>query len=390
MAPRRRWLKRLVALGVGVLLAVVMAEIVLRFSTVDSPVWATADEHCGLRLRAGADGVFTAEGVAEFRINSAGWREREIAAAKPANTLRVAVLGDSFTAAFHVPMDSSFTRVLEDELARSASSQAPRVEVLNFGVPGFGTGQALQALRHYVRDYEPDIVLLAFFAANDVADNSRALSGAAYRPYFVERDGELILDDSFLRDPAYLSRSDWKAKAFIAMSDYSRIVQIAAELRRGRRVAGQTEQVQDRRRAGLTSTIYAEPQTDVWRDAWRVTERLIVTMRDEARAQGAKFGVVQIADAIQVHPELAERREFMTSLGLKDLSYPGARIKEACARAGIPCLDLARPMGDSAAAQGVHYHGFDESLGGGHWNEAGHRVAGRVIAQWLASDGAWQ
>ncbi len=36
-----------------------------------------------------------------------------------------------------------------------------------------------------------------------------------------------------------------------------------------------------------------------------------------------------------------------------------------------------------ATEQQVFMHGFGDSLGGGHWNRTGHRLAGEMLAEWL-------
>ena len=70
--------------------------------------------------------------------------------------------------------------------------------MINFGVSGYGTAQELLTLRHYVWDYSPDIVLMAFLPGNDVRNNSKELEPEKLRPFFRLRDGELELDRSFL------------------------------------------------------------------------------------------------------------------------------------------------------------------------------------------------
>ena len=67
------------------------------------------------------------------------------------------------------------------------------VEVINFGVSGFGTIQEWQMLEHYVGDYAPDLVLLAFLPGNDVRNNSRQLESDHRRPFAELNDGKLQL-----------------------------------------------------------------------------------------------------------------------------------------------------------------------------------------------------
>lgn len=110
---------------------------------------------------------------------------------------------DRAFAAGQVPLEATFWAHLERELNACRPFGQKRVEVINFGVSGYGTAQQLLTLRHRAGDYSPDMVLLASFPGNDVRNNSRALEPEKLRPFFVIRDGQLVLDDSFLVDPAY-------------------------------------------------------------------------------------------------------------------------------------------------------------------------------------------
>ena len=124
-------------------------------------------------------------------------RDREHDIAKPPGVLRVAVLGDSYAEAMQLPMAQAFWAVLERELAGCGALDGRPVEVINFGVSGYGTAQELLTLRHDAWRYDPDLVVLAFLTGNDVRNNSRGLDGDPDRPYFVERDGRLVPDEGF-------------------------------------------------------------------------------------------------------------------------------------------------------------------------------------------------
>ena len=75
-----------------------------------------------------------------------------------------------------------------------------KVAVLNFGVSGFSTARELILLQKRVWQYSPDVIVLLVTTSNDVKDNSRTLNQYSGQPlpYFVYRDGKLILDDSLL------------------------------------------------------------------------------------------------------------------------------------------------------------------------------------------------
>jgi hypothetical protein len=66
---------------------------------------------------------------------------------------------------------------------------------------------------------------------------------------------------------------------------------------------------------------------------------------------------------------------------VSDLFYPDSRIEQLGRRAGFPVLNLAPQFQAYADQHHVFLHGFDNAkLGEGHWNEAGHRLAGELMA----------
>ena len=92
-------------------------------------------------------------------INSRGLRDREYSLRKPANTIRILVLGDSYTWGYGVGNEQVYTEVMEDELLKDTGSQ-----VLNCGVSGWGTDQQYLFLKDEGFAYQPDIVVVCFFS----------------------------------------------------------------------------------------------------------------------------------------------------------------------------------------------------------------------------------
>jgi hypothetical protein len=185
------------------LFGLLLCEIFLRVTGYSYPTFYADDYYRGFALRPGIEGHYQREGESYVRINSDGQRDREHARTKPPDTVRIAVLGDSFAEAMHVPMEQTFWSLLERRLEECHAFAGKHVEVLNFGVSGYGTAQELMTLRQKVWDYSPDIIVLALTTYNDIYDNSRALSKTEDVPYFTYRNGELVYDASFRDSSAY-------------------------------------------------------------------------------------------------------------------------------------------------------------------------------------------
>ncbi|HYN05636.1 MAG TPA: SGNH/GDSL hydrolase family protein, partial [Vicinamibacteria bacterium] len=96
-----------------------------------------------------------------YQVNAEGLRGRETTVEKPAGVRRVAVLGDSIAFGYWVADEDGFPRQLEAML-NPAGAAGDRVEVLNFGVPGYNLDQEIEALRAKVLAFAPDLVVVAF------------------------------------------------------------------------------------------------------------------------------------------------------------------------------------------------------------------------------------
>ena len=140
--------------------------------------------------------VRTDEFTSFVKFNTQGLRGPEVAIPKPAGTFRALVLGDSVVEGAQVAEDATMAGRLRTELAGLAGGR--RVETVNAGVAGFGTGQQLLFLEREGLAYQPDLIVLVFTIANDPADNSLAVAqryklAAERRPFFLLRGGELEL-----------------------------------------------------------------------------------------------------------------------------------------------------------------------------------------------------
>jgi hypothetical protein len=382
----------LLVLG-GLVFGLALGELFLRAIGFSYPNTYLPDDYTGARLRPGVEGWNRSEGEAYIRINGDGLRDREHSKAKPPDMVRIAVLGDSFAEAVQVPADRTFWAVLEHELNACRVFAPKRAEVINFGVSGYGTAQELLTLRHRAWDYSPDMVLLAFFPGNDVRNNSKALEPEKLRPFFMIKDGQLVLDDSFLADPAYhrIKRLAEQRRALMGF----RIYQLLRKARAGKfRLQDSTPlalafvkggpAAPGISEPGLDEDVLREPGDAVWQEAWTITERLMVAMHEETTARRARFLTVVLTNGVNVYPDESLRRRYAASLGVPDLFYPERRIRRLGEENGFEVLTLAPEMQRRADATRTYFHGFPNiQLGFGHWNAAGHEAAGKLIARYL-------
>jgi hypothetical protein len=406
----RKFFAKLLLVVIGFAIGAVIAELALRVSGYSYPEFYQRDEVVGVSLRPGAEGWYRKEGEAYVRINSDGLRDREHAIAKPQGTFRIAIVGDSYCEAFSVSLEETFWSVMEKELEKCDAFSGRKIEVINFGVSGYGTAQELLTLREKVWKYSPDLVLLAVTTNNDVTDNSHVLKQTDDVPYFIYQGAKLTLDDSFRNSRGFRLGSSRAGRLGSWLSAHSRLLQAIVHGQRGLKIrlaSWRAKQSHDPEPVGAPAAkpvetpkapeksdlfarsaelgadnlVYLEPNNAVWNDAWRVTEGLMVEMRDEVAKGGAKFVIVTLSNGPQVLPDAKSREAFKSRFGISDLFYPDNRIKSLGTRERIPVITLAPELQNFAEHNNVFLHGFGQDIGNGHWNVTGNRVAGELIAK---------
>ena len=112
----------------------------------------------------------------EFSIgvstNSLGIRDVEYTDKKP-NDYRILALGDSFTwGAYGTQLNQTFVKLLEKKLNKNPDKN--NYQIINAGVPGYGTDQEMIYLENKGYKLKPDLVILNFFVGNDFKDNMQS------------------------------------------------------------------------------------------------------------------------------------------------------------------------------------------------------------------------
>ena len=296
--------------------------------------------------------------------NALGLRGRELTASPAPGTLRLAVLGDSFVEGKQVGDDEVFTARLES----LATAAGRRLEVVNAGVGGYGTGDELLLWERAIAPMGPSVVLVGFFA-NDVRNNvDRAL--------FDCRDGRLL---QVQEPPRPRVRWLYEAqKSLVARSHLAYLVKNAA---RGaapdapERVAG-AWLVEDEEVFAL------DPSPRIQR-GWTLTLALLDELRRRVEAAGARFAVVAVPNRYQVDD--AWWSQHVRRLGLDPAAFdrrtPQRRLGEWAARTGSELIDLLDAFREANRANRFYY------VVDAHWNAAGHRLAAETLLRELAARG---
>jgi len=167
------WIARVAALLLGTVLALFFAELVVLFVVGEVPKFPRHVVRAPWGLRYNEPNARyrhkSADVTVEFRINGQGMRaDRDYEHAKLPGSQRMVTLGDSFAIGFEVPVEATFSSVLETTLSDAGVS----IEVLNCGVSGFSNAEEFLYLERELLRYSPDLVLVSFYG-NDLQDNVR-------------------------------------------------------------------------------------------------------------------------------------------------------------------------------------------------------------------------
>ncbi|NOY24832.1 MAG: SGNH/GDSL hydrolase family protein [Oligoflexia bacterium] len=155
------------------------------------------DADTGWRLKVGRQNSF---GIPHGTfVNSYGLRAPEVPVQK--SRPRVMVVGDS--SVFGVLVDD------KDTFTARLGAAFPQIEVLNAGVPGYSSWQALQALDHRLQPYQPDLIVVAtLWSDTQGADASDATRFGGRHASIIDHSLAFVLLRDWIRELRWGSRPE--------------------------------------------------------------------------------------------------------------------------------------------------------------------------------------
>jgi hypothetical protein len=308
------------------------------------------------RLRPGFRGSLeNPEYSTHVAINSLGMRGGPVDAGST-DRFRILALGDSFTSAFNVEEEETFLSV-----ALGAAGPVPdgrSLEVLNAGVPGYGTWHQLRAFRELAPTLRPDAALLAVYVGNDLEEN--------LDPFAIEvRDGYLVHRRA--------SRGILPARARAWLQRHSMTyVLVWRGWDRIRPLIGKraTDPI-----APLRSLLL-DPAPARVEKGYAASGSLLREFRAESDRLRVPLLVVLIPAELQIYPERfrAELERNAPEGAALDFDLPSRRWERLARETGLPVLDLLPVLRERAGLGPYLYMSLD-----GHLSREGNRVAGEAI-----------
>jgi lysophospholipase L1-like esterase len=268
----------------------------------------------------------------EVTTNNEGLRgPLDVHTEKTAGTTRIAVFGCSQTFGTGVADDETYSA----QLAR----RLPAVEVLNFGVGGYGTDQMLLYYESEGTRFAPDVVILAF-AFYHLERNVAAFRYFAKPHFALAPDGTLHLLGTPVPGPDMVAREESFPRP-LPIIDQSVLLRWAWKgvLRRQERALYKSDS-----------------------GAWQLTRALIRRFARAVRTAGAHLVVLNVDHGA---PEIDAAMSALT----RELQIVFVNAGAALARIESRHLDRLRLRGDP------------------HFNAAGHRVIAETLQEHLGAGG---
>ncbi len=285
-----------------------------------------------------------------LRINEHGLRGGPIGQARP----RWLAAGDSFTMAAQVPESDSFTSLLASSLGGS---------VLNAGVDGYGTWQALGRYQRLDDALGVDGLLLVFFAGNDLADNARW--------HMVKAEAARLEPGVPIWRP---SRSALHAWLYPRSVLYAR----AHMLLRARSLS----QAESRERGRWATELqpFTRSGQPVLEGLLAQTAPALKALLEATRARGDKLMVAVAPPAFQIETARQEATLALVGVDPADAApdQVTTEVMKLLGQLGISACSLVDPLRAAHQAGERVYLAYD-----GHWSVAGHQVAADAIGQCL-------
>jgi GDSL-like lipase/acylhydrolase family protein len=342
------------------------------------PTWTTFDERRGWTLK---PGEYSYVDLVVFRkvhlsINELGLRNKQVALTVPDGIQRISVVGDSFV--FGAPLNDGET--LTGRLQRLLG---PTHQVVNMGVPGYGTGQELVMMEELIgKRYEAGSKIVIVFFSNDIQDDA----GVDYstnerdpiRPAFsVSASGSLVIEPATRPQQASPPRP-----GLLQRSLFYNFVRSSAMYA----AIGHPSLLDAAQRVGLkvvlprTPGIIAGWYSDGWPDRWARTDAVLGYAVDRLRAlSSSEIILVYMPSPFQIEQVFrrmlesnAKDDERYRAL-LSDIDRPQRMLRQFGDAHRVRVIDLSTVLRDSG--DGGLYFPRD-----GHLTELGSELVARELA----------
>jgi lysophospholipase L1-like esterase len=339
---------RAITVSISLLVTLSVIEVALRLAWPQifpphPPGMYSPDDDVGYVLTPDSEWEFRrAEFWVSVQTNKTGLRGKDLRPLKK-NSVRILCLGDSFTWGWGVNDNEAYPAELEKLL----QSRYPLfdVQVLNAGVPGYGTNKELEFLKKWGAHLKPNIVIVQFFSGNDFIDNRFSETHAN-----EFRDGMLykVFRPATQQKPVWLRIIDWlQQRSHLAYLVSNRVGYLAMRI-------GLLDELE------RSSSVYFTEE-----DGRRTTDYLV--------------GIGKIADQLEARTlfvHVPEKAQVMSRP--KGSLRSAALVHEAAIMAEASSVDLTLEFVKKKNLQKLYF------VADPHWTSKGHKLAAQILSKQIS------
>jgi SGNH hydrolase-like domain, acetyltransferase AlgX len=312
--------------------------------------------------------------LVHIKLNSFGMNWKDARLEKAKGKTRIAFVGDSFTW-------GSWASDAAHGLVGVFNSMMPAsIEVLNFGVPGYGIDDEELMIKEEVTKFKPDYVVLCFFNGNDFRDTYLGM-----RKYVIV-NGTVKFNERVIQEKVpskfrhreetgYFMRHYYyrRLKALMRLENLASF-RLLKELRNYLEPEGAIifpSKIVVENNFNSYTFWSATQYPPVAKNAIDVTLATLDRIRNYLAKINIPLAIVTIPYRDQVYVQAMRGPNY-------DVKFPQVYVEKYARDHGVPYLDLLPPL-----RKYVRQHNVEIYVKGDvHFNDLGHKEAGALIAQW--------